>query len=319
MKLPPTSSIKGTSQHRSMMRMILDFMEMSFLDFRNIVQIQQIFKSAALLQSLGLIRHLTEDTQQRLGAGEACTDPAIVAEVDLAAVHIAHMVHSLIKFRQLVLLHDFVVDFLLSGGGHAEGMLLHVAGAVLCMDVIQNLGDLLACDCQHFHQQHGGVDAVLAVDAREEFLRLMEMYGIETISAYNLNFDMRALRNTTEKLFGKGKRFLTKEYKEVDLLCIWSLACEVLYSRPSYLRFIDKYNLMTEKGNPLTSAEVGYRYLQDNNEFEESHTGLQDVRIECKILAKCIAQKKKHDSGILPSPWRIVSNYKKDREQQKEV
>ena len=157
------------------------------------------------------------------------------------------------------------------------------------------------------------------LQAREEFLRLMEMYGIETISAYNLNFDMRALRNTTEKLFGKGKRFLTKEYKEVDLLCIWSLACEVLYSRPSYLRFIDKYNLMTEKGNPLTSAEVGYRYLQDNNEFEEEHTGLQDVRIECKILARCIAQHKKHESGILGSPWQIVAKYKKSREQQKEV
>ena len=157
------------------------------------------------------------------------------------------------------------------------------------------------------------------LQAREEFLQLMEMYNIDTISAYNLNFDMRALKNTTEKLFGKGKRFLTQKHKDVNLVCIWSFACEVIYSRVSFIRFIDKYNLYTEKGNPLTSAEVGYRYLQDNNEFEESHTGLEDVRIECKILAKCIAQKKKHESGILGSPWQIVAKYKKSREQQKEV
>lgn len=151
------------------------------------------------------------------------------------------------------------------------------------------------------------------LNAREVFLKCMDIYRIETISAYNLMFDMRALKNTTEKLFGTGKRFLTKEHKDVDLLCIWSFACEVLYSRPSFIKFIDKHNFYTEKGNPLTSAEIGYRYLKNNPTFTEEHRGLQDVEIECEILAKCIAQKQKHESGILGSPWSIVSKYNKER------
>lgn len=153
------------------------------------------------------------------------------------------------------------------------------------------------------------------LQAREVFLQLMEKYRIETVCAYNLMFDMRALKNTTEKLFGKGKRFLTKEYADIELLCIWSFACEVLYSRPSFVRFVDKYNFLTEKGNPQTSAEIGFRYLQNEPEFVEEHKGLDDVKIECQILAKCISQKQKHESGIISHPWRIVSNYKKSREE----
>ena len=151
---------------------------------------------------------------------------------------------------------------------------------------------------------------------REVFLKCLEVYNIEMVSAYNLNFDMRALRTTTEKLYGKGKRFLTSEYKDIDLMCIWSFACEVLYSRPSFINFIDKHNLMTEKGNPLTNAEVGYRYISGDLDFEEAHRGLQDVEIECQILAKCFAQMKKHESGILPNPWNIVAKYNKERKKE---
>ncbi len=161
--------------------------------------------------------------------------------------------------------------------------------------------------------EEGNALKVKFLEMREVFLKCMEVYNVEMISAYNLNFDMRALKNTTEKLFGKGKRFLTSEYKDVDLMCIWSFACEVLYSRPSFINFIDKHNLMTEKGNPLTNAEVGYRYISGNTEFVEAHRGLEDVEIECQILAKCYAQKQKHESGILGSPWNIVAKYNKSR------
>lgn len=161
--------------------------------------------------------------------------------------------------------------------------------------------------------EEGNTLKVKFLEMREVFLKCMKVYRVEVISAYNLNFDMRALKNTTEKLYGKGKRFLTSEYKDIDLMCIWSFACEVLYSRPSFINFIDKYNLMTEKGNPLTNAEVGYKYISGELDFEEEHRGLQDVEIECKLLAKCFAQKKKHESGIIGSPWNIVAKYNKER------
>lgn len=162
--------------------------------------------------------------------------------------------------------------------------------------------------------EKGEMLKVSFLEAREVFLKAMEVYRIDTICAYNLMFDMRALKATSEKIFGKGKRFLTNDYKDVDLLCIWSFACEVLYSRPSYLTFIDKYDFYTEKGNPLTSAEIGYRYLTKDPSFVEEHRGIEDVEIECQILAKCIAQKQKHESGIIGSPWSLVAKYKKSKE-----
>ena len=63
----------------------------------------------------------------------------------------------------------------------------------------------------------------------------------------------------------------------------------------------------------LTNAECAYRYITKNYEFEEQHTGLADVEIECQILAKCIAQKQKHESGIIAHPWRIVQKRHKER------
>ena len=151
----------------------------------------------------------------------------------------------------------------------------------------------------------GEFTKVTFAEAREEFLNLMKTYNINTICAYNLMFDMRALKNTTENLYGKGKRFLTSEYKDVDLLCIWSFACEVLYTQKTFSKVAVEQGWLTEKGNMQTSAEIGWRYISKDYNFVEHHTGFEDVKIECQILAKCISQRKKHDSGIIYNPWRI--------------
>ena len=146
------------------------------------------------------------------------------------------------------------------------------------------------------------------LEMREVFLKCLEVYNIDMVSAYNLNFDMRALRTTTEKLYGKGKRFLTSEYKDIELMCIWSFACEVIFTQKTFTKIATEQNWLTECGNYKTNAEVAYRYITRDYDFEEAHRGLQDVEIETQILAKCFAQKKKHESGILPNPWRIPNN-----------
>lgn len=145
--------------------------------------------------------------------------------------------------------------------------------------------------------------------AREEFLSLMEMYNIKTICAYNLKFDMGALKNTYSTL-GYGNRFLPSQQRyskdNLDLLCIWSFACEVLLTQKTYLRIATENGWVSDAGNLKTNAECSYRYIARDYDFIEEHTGLSDVRIECKILAKCLAQNKKHESGIISHPWRIV-------------
>lgn len=149
--------------------------------------------------------------------------------------------------------------------------------------------------------------------ARQEFLQLIEEYDVKTICAYNLQFDMKALKSTYQTL-GYGSKFLPSENRfhkdNLDLLCIWSFACEVLFTQRTYSRVAVANEWLTEKGNMLTNAECAHRYISGNHDFEEEHTGLADVQIECGILAKCIAQKKKHESGIIAHPWRIPNKKK---------
>jgi hypothetical protein len=45
------------------------------------------------------------------------------------------------------------------------------------------------------------------------------------------------------------------------------------------------------------TAEILYRYITGNLEFEESHTGLEDVDIERQILAYCFAKHKAMAKG----------------------
>ena len=49
---------------------------------------------------------------------------------------------------------------------------------------------------------------------------------------------------------------------------------------------------LTKNGRVRKTAEILYRYITGNNDFTESHTGLEDVMIEKEIFAHCIRQHK---------------------------
>lgn len=151
-------------------------------------------------------------------------------------------------------------------------------------------------------------------EAREELIKVMNEYNAQTIAAYNLAFDRRALTKTTEHIFGKGKKFMPLMLKGIEQMCIWSFACEVVYTQPTFWKVAEEQNWFTPAGNMQTSAEIGWRYISKDYHFEESHTGLEDVEIEVQILAKCYRQCKKHESGVLAHPWRIPNKAKKERE-----
>lgn len=152
----------------------------------------------------------------------------------------------------------------------------------------------------------GEIKKVPFAVARDSFLTLLETYRVSQISAYNLNFDMNALSKTTKRL--GGKKFLTSKQSGIELKDIWSFACETLYTQKTFQKQAVLNGWLTEKMNVQTSAEIGYRYISGNHLFIEEHTGLADVEIECKILAHCYKQRKKHLSGILGNPWQLVNN-----------
>ena len=74
---------------------------------------------------------------------------------------------------------------------------------------------------------------------------------------------------------------------------------------------------MSEKDNILTSAEATYRFLIDDINFIESHTGLEDVEIEVAIMEKCYRTHKKLDTKINSCCWRIPQKKRKELKEKK--
>ena len=144
------------------------------------------------------------------------------------------------------------------------------------------------------------------LEMRDDFIALAEKYNIKTLSAYNLAFDTRALTNTIRHITRESRaKFLPRSLKDIKLMCIWCLACEVLYTQKTFRRVATRNGWMSEFGNLRTTAEVGHRYITGNMDFEEEHTGLEDVLIEIGIMAYAFRQNKKRIGGVFAQPWKI--------------
>lgn len=137
-------------------------------------------------------------------------------------------------------------------------------------------------------------------------------YGIKDFVAYNASFDRKGLDNGMA-WYTRGRE--TEFFKvPLNTICIWNMACQLLFTQKKYQRLATDNNWISEKGNFKTSAEMAYRYLTGEHEFTESHTGLEDVIIESQIFAKCMAMHKKVNKGIDIQCWKIPQ--KKDVLQQ---
>lgn len=135
-----------------------------------------------------------------------------------------------------------------------------------------------------------------------EFVNLMNEYKVTHILAYNLNFDIKALNNTSMKYI-QGE-FIPETLQKLD---VWSMACEIICNTKKYKNFCEEKNYKSDKGNYKTSAEVVYRYMTNNDNFDESHTSMKDCEIEKEIFFKCLKQKKAYKKGIVHNPWMKVN------------
>ena len=145
---------------------------------------------------------------------------------------------------------------------------------------------------------------------RRQLLDDMKAYNTNRVGAYNMAFDSRALNNLI--------RYVSKSWKRwffpfgTEFFCIWSLACNTILNRTTYINFAEQNGYMSNCGNIHTNAELAYRYITGDREFIESHTGLEDVEIEVAIMAYCYRQHKKMDSKINSGCWRKVQKKRKE-------
>ena len=128
-------------------------------------------------------------------------------------------------------------------------------------------------------------------EIRQAMIDTMQRYNIKHVAAHNARFDYNAL-NQTQRWVTKSKYRWFFPYDTI----IWDtmrMAQDVICKMPTYRRFCERNGYITKRGQVRKTAEILYRFISRDNDFKESHTGLEDVEIEAKILAYCFRQHKK--------------------------
>ena len=145
---------------------------------------------------------------------------------------------------------------------------------------------------QYYEEIRNGQRKVVSLyEARKILADVMKKYNTNIFVAHNARFDDNALK-VTERYTTKSKyRYFLPFGTEVwDTM---KMAKDTIAKQKTYIRFCEENNYLTKNGKVRVTAEILYKYISGNNDFIESHTGLEDVMIEKEIFSKCMAQHKK--------------------------
>lgn len=131
------------------------------------------------------------------------------------------------------------------------------------------------------------------MNIRKVFLSDCKKYNVKAVFAHNASFDLRALNNTIRLLTGSKQRYFFPYGLEIwDTL---KMSRDVFKTLKGYTSFCEEYGYKTKHKPPQNryTAEVLYKYISGNYDFEEQHMGLEDVEIETEILVYCFRSHKK--------------------------
>lgn len=110
-------------------------------------------------------------------------------------------------------------------------------------------------------------------------------FNITEVYAHNAFFDCTATNLTNRYITcSKHRYFLPYGVKFFDTL---KMSKKAFCNDEMYQKFCDENNYKTKNGKNRFTAEILYRFMSGKNDFEEKHTGLEDVLIEAQILKEC--------------------------------
>ena len=145
---------------------------------------------------------------------------------------------------------------------------------------------------------------------RREIKKDMQTYSVSKVGAYNMGFDNRATKNDVRFISGSMVRWFFPFGTE--FFCIWNMACTSILNTADYVRFALDNGFVSEHNNIQTSAENAYRFLKDDIDFSESHTGLEDVKIEIEILLAVLRSNMEYNDKIYSACWQTVQRKRKE-------
>ena len=126
-------------------------------------------------------------------------------------------------------------------------------------------------------------------DISKDIEKTISRYSIKIMVAHNGNFDKTAMARLFED-FGVDNPF-----ENIDLLDTMELSKVITFSK-DYTRFcIENKDILnsvkdscfiTNSGRVRTTAQAIYAFLTMDCNFQEAHTGLEDIDIEIEIFKK---------------------------------
>lgn len=110
-------------------------------------------------------------------------------------------------------------------------------------------------------------------------------YGVTIAAAHNARFDYRSTATTQRYMTSSKYRYFLPY--GVELWDTLKMARKA-FQTEDYDTFCYENNYLTKRNQKRFTAEILFRFLTGNNDFEEAHTALEDVMIEKEILLECI-------------------------------
>ena len=134
----------------------------------------------------------------------------------------------------------------------------------------------------------------------KQFSAEIRRYKVKRLFAYNVTFDRGALF----RLFGENQ-FNSLNLQYCDIIS-GILTTKLLTKK--YVNFCLTNAYLTPKGYPSYKAEIVYRYLTGQADFNEEHTGLSDVLIEYSILLSAFKSHKQLNFEPVQA-WRKLKEF----------
>lgn len=162
-------------------------------------------------------------------------------------------------------------------------------------------------------------EAVGAYNAMFDFKKALPFTDLYISKVYAPDFaDWMEYQNKVIDNIAKGSTRPNEKEFEPDvfrfrgqvfnLFDVWGLACKHVLNCDEYKNMCVDNGWVTASGKYYkTSAETAFRFVNQEQDFEEAHTALDDALIESVLFAECMKRtKKKIEMGIMYFPFKML-------------
>lgn len=131
---------------------------------------------------------------------------------------------------------------------------------------------------------------------KHKLFEVIKRNNIRIVSAHNARFDNRSLNLTQRYITTSRWRWFFPW--GLEWWCTLKMAREILKQDENYRPWCEQRGYITANNQVRLTAEIIYRYITGNEDFEEAHTGLEDVKIETEIFKYCLAKNPEIDGRL---------------------